>query len=173
MRKPAGQRGATLMELILILAVLGFVIAAAVSFFIFGSRTFTLGSSQAKVQQEARLAATIVSQDLRTAVNIRAYDDDDTWGMDSDDSIVQRVGSEPPYALRYIRQGSSYLETDDIFSDMTFNVSTDSNGNRFIDFVAVGVENGRQYTVNSSMLLENKQLSLVDAIGVTIIIFDL
>ena len=173
LRKLKDQKGVTLVELILVIAVLGFVLAAALSFFLLGTRTFSLGSSQAKVQQEARLATTIVSGDLRTALNVRAYFPGDTWTADANDFVVQRIGAEAPFSLMYTRP-SGNLETDAVFTNLVFNVVTDANGKRFIVFEATGVDRARQYTINSSMLLENydKHPSLADGEGYTVIIFD-
>jgi len=156
-RKLKDDRGVTLVELILVIAVVGFVMAAALSFFLFGTRTFTLGSSQARVQQEARLATTIVSQDLRTAVQVRAMV---TGGVpETGEYMVERVGDEPPYSLRYVRP-SGTLETADVFTSLSFDVTYDSTANKyFIVFTATGVDRERDYTIDSTMLLENDQSS--------------
>lgn len=154
------KNGVTLVELILVIAVVGIIMAAALAFFLFGTRTFTLGSNQAKVQQEARLATTIVSQDLRTAIGVKAYIDGATIDPAplSTEYIVKRVGTSPgPYSLQYIRP-SGTLETDDIFTSLSFSISKNTTtGKYFVIFQATGSENGRDYTINSTMLLENDQ----------------
>jgi len=145
-KKLRNDKGVTMVELILVIVVVGFVMAAALSFFLFGTRTFTLGSNQAKIQQEARLATTIVSQDLRTAINVRAEYSGGAPG--TGEFMVERVGDEPPYALRYVRP-SGNLET-----------AYDSTaGKYFVIFSATGVEKDRDYTIASTMLLENNQAS--------------
>ncbi len=101
-----------------------------------------MGSSQAKVQQEARLATTIVSGDLRTSLNVRAYFPGDTWVADLDDYVVQRIGTEAPFSLMYTRP-SGNLETDSVFTSLVFNVVTDANGKRFIVFEATGVDRAK------------------------------
>lgn len=156
-KKLKNDKGVTLIELILVIVVVGFVMAAALSFFLFGTRTFTLGSNQARVQQEARLATTIVSQDLRTAINVRA---EYTGGAPATgEFMVERIGDEPPYALRYVRP-SGNLETAHVFTDLSFDVTYDSTVEKyFVVFSATGVEKDRDYTINSTMLLENNQAS--------------
>lgn len=163
------QKGVTLVELILVIAVLGFVMAAALSFFLFGTRTFTLGNHEARVQQEARLATTIVSSDLRTAVKVRVYTAEGyTQGVN--DYLVKRTGANP-YSLVYARPGKTDLSTAPVFTSLTFTVTTE-NGRKFITFNAVGAEGGRQYTVSNKMLLENTQAGLVDTVNVIAILFE-
>lgn len=164
-----GQKGVTLVELILVIAVLGFVMAAALSFFLFGTRTFTLGSNQARIQQEARLATTIVAADLRTALNVRAYIDE-SYTQGADDYLVKRTGAGP-YSLVYARPGKADLSTDPVFTSLSFNVSTE-NGKKFVTINAVGMEGSRQYTISSKMLLENAQTGLSDTADVIAILFE-
>ncbi len=163
------QKGITLVELILVIAVLGFIMAAALSFFLFGTRTFTLGSNQARVQQESRLVTTIVAADLRTALNVRVFTAEG-YTPDSDDYVVKRIGSGP-YSLVYSRPGVADLTTASIFTSMSFKVTTE-NSSKFITIDAVGVEGDRSYTIASKMLLENVQPGLLDTDDVIAILFD-
>jgi prepilin-type N-terminal cleavage/methylation domain-containing protein len=83
-RRLRNSKGITLVELILVIAVLGIVSAAALSFFVFGLNTFAMSSSQTKVQQEARLATTVVGQELRTSINVRVFADRTAADTDAD-----------------------------------------------------------------------------------------
>lgn len=164
------QRGITLVELILVIVVLGFVMAAALSFFLFGTRTFTLGSNQARVQQEARLVTTIVAADLRTALNVRVYTAEGYIVDTSKDYVVKRTAASP-YSIVYSRPGVDDLTSDSVFTSMSFKVTTE-NSRQFITIDAVGVEGNRSYTITSKMLLENYQTGLVDTNDIIAILFE-
>ncbi len=161
----------TLVELLLVIVVIGFVMAAAVSFLSFGTRTFSISSSQARVQQEARLAATMVSQDLRTAIEVALYTSATKPVPAADQYVVERLGNAPPYALQYTRPGIGIQTTDYLFANLAFGVTTGPNSRKFVTMDATGADRGRQYTIDSSMLLENDFPALADTTDMTVIIF--
>ncbi len=171
MPKPKGQSGVTLVELLLVIVVIGFVMAAAASFLSFGTRTFSISSSQAKVQQEARLATTMVSQDLRTAIEVALYTAGTKPTPAADQYMVERLGATPPYALQFTRPGVGIQTTDYVFTNLTFGVTTGPNSRKFVTMNATGTDRGRQYTIDSSMLLENDFSALADTTDMTVIIF--
>ena len=127
MPKSKGQSGVTLVELLLVLVVIGFVMAAAASFLSFGTRTFSISSSQARVQQEARLASTMVSQDLRTAIEVALYTAGTKPTPAADQYVVERLGAASPYALQFTRPGVGVQTTDYVFTNLTFGVTTGPN----------------------------------------------
>ncbi|MFQ5858866.1 MAG: PilW family protein [Anaerolineae bacterium] len=62
-----GQRGFTLVELLVALAVVGLVMAAVVTLYVTGSRIYTAGTGRADAQQAARAAMVMLAEDLRLA----------------------------------------------------------------------------------------------------------
>ncbi len=62
-----GQRGMTLIEMVIALAVFSAVMAAALSFLRSESRAFNLGTERLNTAQNLRFAVNLLEQDLRTA----------------------------------------------------------------------------------------------------------
>ncbi|SKB37769.1 prepilin-type N-terminal cleavage/methylation domain-containing protein [Acetoanaerobium noterae] len=61
------KSGFTLMELVIVIAILGVVLSIASSYFSFGTKIFSKGGNRADVQASARLASIQISEELRTA----------------------------------------------------------------------------------------------------------
>lgn len=69
------NKGVTLIELIIVIALIGIVISVIFSMFFFGSGTFFRGESQYGLQTEARFAIESLSRDLRFVREIEIIDD--------------------------------------------------------------------------------------------------
>lgn len=65
-----GKKGVTLIELIIVLAILGVVIAMAFSLFSFGNTVFRFGSNQFDVQSGTRIASQFIDEEIRYAADI-------------------------------------------------------------------------------------------------------
>lgn len=61
------KSGFTLMELVIVIAILGIVLSIASTYFSFGTKIFSKGGNRADVQASARLASIQISEELRTA----------------------------------------------------------------------------------------------------------
>lgn len=72
------NKGITLIELIVVLALLSIVIAVAFNIFFVSTKTFDTGVDKAEVQQEARLVANEVTDSLKFASSV--YKDDPGTG---------------------------------------------------------------------------------------------
>ncbi|MHB1454469.1 MAG: PilW family protein [Saccharofermentanales bacterium] len=75
------DRGMTLIELVIAMAIAGIVASAAFSLFIFGNRIFGLGNKQYNVQSNIRLAANQITDEIRYAVDIEILDDMDASAL--------------------------------------------------------------------------------------------
>lgn len=63
------QKGFTLIELIIVIALISIVVATIFSFFMFNLRTFNRGENMAQVQFDVRMASEFVTNELRN-VNV-------------------------------------------------------------------------------------------------------
>lgn len=70
MIKIKNQRGMTLIELIVAIAIMSIVIMLASSLKVFGWRSFGTSTSQANIQQEVRLVDQIIKAQIRNSVAI-------------------------------------------------------------------------------------------------------
>lgn len=68
--KKSHNKGITLIELIIVLAILGLVIGMAFSLFGFGNKVFKDGSGQYDVQSATRLASHFITEETRFAADI-------------------------------------------------------------------------------------------------------
>ena len=77
MRMRKNQKGFTIVELLIAIAILSIVIAAVCGFILVGSRSYAAGNSDISVQQEAQLALNQMSDvviDTTRSVNYVGYD---------------------------------------------------------------------------------------------------
>lgn len=68
------RNGLTLIEIIIVIAILGIVLAMAFNFFVFNLRTFNKGENRAAVQFDVRMASDYITDELRN-VNIISVTD--------------------------------------------------------------------------------------------------
>lgn len=83
------KKGITLIELIIVLAIIGLVIGMAFSLFGFGNNVFKNGSLQFDVQSATRLASQFVTQEARYAADIEIFKtkaDAEVGGIDFEDN---------------------------------------------------------------------------------------
>jgi prepilin-type N-terminal cleavage/methylation domain-containing protein len=73
--KKTDRRGLSLVELLIVLALLGMIIGLGHMFFSFGTRTFNVGEAQSNVQQNVRVASNYITRELRYAFDVQIIDD--------------------------------------------------------------------------------------------------
>jgi len=62
------KKGLTLIEVLLVILIAGLVFGVALSLQVFGLRSFSIGTNQAELQQQARLVDEVLRSELRNAV---------------------------------------------------------------------------------------------------------
>jgi prepilin-type N-terminal cleavage/methylation domain-containing protein len=67
---PGNKRGLTLIELMISAALLTLIMGAAMSLFFFGTRSFTQGDSQARIQRNIRLALDYLPDEIRNTTEL-------------------------------------------------------------------------------------------------------
>lgn len=67
-------KGFTLIELVVTIAMLGIVILAVLNFFTYNLSTYSRGSEKADVQFDVRMAADLITTELRNVVDISTTD---------------------------------------------------------------------------------------------------
>jgi len=65
------SKGYTLIELIIVIAILGIVISLGFSFFFFGNSSFSKGQNQSTIQHSVRMASRYITDEIRTAKDVR------------------------------------------------------------------------------------------------------
>lgn len=150
------EKGVTLIELLIAMAILGIVLSVAYSLLFYGNTTFSHGNRQYNTQSSVRIAADYAEQELRFATTI---------------SILNSVPSPKlePYNYMYIDNGRLVHEIYDSgsgnYSTRSFNLNVLDNISTFafIDDSRLGItieaEDGEQgYLLNREVNLLNVSL---------------
>lgn len=64
------KRGLTLIEVLVTVVIAGIIFSVALSLQFFGLRSYSMGTSQAEVQQNARLINEVIRNELRNATSV-------------------------------------------------------------------------------------------------------
>lgn len=101
MRRLRRQAGVTLIELMVALAIAGFLMVGAIDVFLRGRDAFRLTESISRLQENGRFALAVIEPDIRMA---------NYWGMTSRSVRIQgRKGSDAPLADTDARCGADWL----------------------------------------------------------------
>lgn len=68
------KKGVTLIELLIVLAILGIALSLGFSFSIFGMRTFDGGINKSEIQFDARMVSKFLTDELRNAISLELID---------------------------------------------------------------------------------------------------
>lgn len=122
------NRGFTLLEVILALAILGIVMSMAYGFFSFGNKTFALGSRRYDIQQEVDIASFTITNTFRNVKGISLMDKPgytlvDIPGRFPDIENIEYTIAEnnETYSLKYtvVREGRN-VESEIILNNVKF-----------------------------------------------------
>lgn len=156
------NKGVTLLEIIISLAIVGLLLTLTFNLFFFGNEVFAKGSEQYNVQTSVRLSTTSITDTVRysTALFIES-NIPDTF--------------ENPYHYIYYDNGSVYYNYIDIdgtrktrvlgtdITSLTFN----KQSNRLIGMSINGVERNQSYQINMDIGLPNMEMKNNDVFGTT------
>ena len=120
----AGQSGVTLVELIIALSLLAVVIALGYNYYFFGASTFERGEGRANVQQNIRLAADFMSNQLRYAQNMEILDAPPDPGSYEDDYNYILVSNEGQ--ITHVEEGDEKNLLSPISQGLNFNLGFDT-----------------------------------------------
>jgi prepilin-type N-terminal cleavage/methylation domain-containing protein len=150
------KRGFTLIELIVVMAIVGLIITMAFSFYVFGSNTLTIGENQSNVQHNVRMAAKYITNELRIARTVEILN-----------AMPAEIDIEPQKnyifidgnTITHIKREESiekdiFHEASTEFSiDMTFNINVD-NG-KILNFKIDAEYDDQDFEVLSEVLIVN------------------
>jgi prepilin-type N-terminal cleavage/methylation domain-containing protein len=161
------QKGFSLIEMMVVVAILGIIVLALVTFFTGGVKSWVSGQSQLKAQREARQAIDRMVREIREGKNIINVLPDIS---DADTIVVfiPDLGSKPAYKATYDLSGTTVQRnTNPLIDNVQSLVFTyfDSSGNLVasgnaskvhIDFqVDVDKDGNPDITLNTDVNLRN------------------
>ena len=152
------NKGLTLIELIVTIAIMGIALQMIYSLFFVGNKSFNFGKNKGFAQQNARTVSELLINELRTAKDIRFNE-----GTIKEEHFSLEVDNENLIKKTYDSIGTEDVEKrktlfTDFLESIEFN-SQDTNANGIINITIKVVEEGNKvneiYSVNFNILLEN------------------
>lgn len=148
MNKKSNQSssGVTLVELLIVLALISVVLAVIYSMFFFGNTTFSRGETQYGLQSESRLALETAMKDIRYATDVR---------------LINTTSPEAYETIIYFNNNSivkKFGETTDIFpfhSENSQPLLFTKTGTDTIKYTLTGQDKGRTFSLESDISLLN------------------
>lgn len=152
MRKTRNNKGLTLVELLVTLAIISFVIAALYSFYLAGLRGWQRGTDQMEAQQSARIAMDKIIGEVLYAHELSVTEDSKVIRFKTGDNIR---------TLRFRL----------INDELVFDSCPDGDGSYFHTKIALGItdltfnlDENRLLTVSLSSGNEHNQISLTSSV---------
>ncbi len=153
------DQGFTLMELLVVLAVLGLLLAGVFGFFLFGARVYHEGTDQAQAQHQLRYAAEYITREVRFANNFRMFPQAPEEALGDFNYIF--LGGESDHALIHLNSQGSRVIADACLEALSFTIIQPggSGGGSTFKYKLVlemsAAEGDRLYTMQSAILLPN------------------
>jgi len=150
------EKGLTLMELVMAFAILLLVLGVSYTFYVYAARSSAVAASQANLQQNVRLARTLIENEIKFADYIK-------------------VGEEPPERENcrsiYLEDGKIMIQyengtvkellgglSDDMAMDLLFTVS----GNSFIETMVAARDGTNTFEITAKVLILKRSIDNKD-----------
>lgn len=144
------QRGVTLVELIVALAILGFVLAAVYSFYYFGERSFAVGSEQSNLQRDLRLAADFITREVRHAVELDLIPVPASFAAGYSYIFLENS------AVVHVHNGVKTAKTGPVVTGLSFGLERLRHNDRnVLQFTVRGRSGNQQYELSTRVFLSN------------------
>jgi prepilin-type N-terminal cleavage/methylation domain-containing protein len=159
------SKGVTLVELLIVMAILGIVISLAFSMNIFSQRVYTMGEHKSDIQFNLRLASDYITREARYATGVEI--------LDSTATIPDTVTNDDKYIFLDIT-GKSLIIRDKNGDRTPVNVDglnilfKTAPPSKTLEFVVSGSSGTETFSLDSKVLILNlpKDQSIVDSAGV-------
>lgn len=149
-RLKLNNKGMTLIELLIVLAIMGIILQVVYSVFFLGNKSFTISKNKGFSQQDARLVTEIVTKELRNAKKIdidesKFNEDYYTLEFEEENNRLIRRDKDKNKAPTVIAEGS--------IEEILFNYSEEIDG--IIKVTITTREKDEKYKLDFDILLEN------------------
>lgn len=156
------NNGVTLIELLIVLAIMGFALPLAVNFFLLGTNVFSRGESQSIVQQNVRMASMYINTELRNAQSVEIFDslpstlEPEINYIYVDGATIKHVQTDLSINVNVINELSVGFTPEIIF-----NIS--SNDNKLVNYYIGAVDTNPTFERDFSITSEVKPMNIDDA----------
>jgi prepilin-type N-terminal cleavage/methylation domain-containing protein len=149
-KKIGDQKGLTLLELIVVIALLGIVISTIFSFQSFGTKIFHRGVTQADIQSSLRMTSDFIIHEVRNATEITLS----TPANPDDYNQIYISGNK----VKYKPAGGTEINKTDVIienpTDVQFTLAT-TGSNYTLNFSMIGTSKTNTYDLSSDVMLNN------------------
>lgn len=158
-------QGFGVIELVIALSLLLIVLALSFTIYVFGAASFDVGEKQTDIQQNARMAAGFITEELRIAERVVLFDSYE----DLPDIEDLEISDDYTLYFIYLKNSKIYFQKVDgendpapiledislkVEFDLEFSVSESRNILSF-DITALEVASGRKYQLDTEVLVLN------------------
>lgn len=159
------RKGVTLIELLIVLALLSIIITLITSFYIFGARTFSFGQNQHDIQYEIRMASSFITNEIRNSTSF----------------VLVETAAEGGDGFNYIFLKESKIihrnelgvdtnKTSANISGMIVKLIKLDNKNNLVDLEINATKKTQNYSIETQIFLNNiKNLTAIDDVNKQII----
>ncbi|WP_027365945.1 prepilin-type N-terminal cleavage/methylation domain-containing protein [Desulfotruncus alcoholivorax] len=157
------QRGFTLIELVIVLALLSVVIALGYTIYFFGVNSFTMEEAQWKVQTNIQQAGMFITSDVRNAIDLEVLDSTpESFNFSNNDNYIylDKVtdGSDTKYRVKKKDKNGSTDISDAVIDELSFTLDKNEIGNYTLNFNIKGnLEDAHGYNIVSNVMLNNTE----------------
>jgi prepilin-type N-terminal cleavage/methylation domain-containing protein len=171
-KKVFNKKGITLIELIIVLAIMGLVLPFVVQFFLLGTNIFARGESQTRAQQNARMATMYITTELRNAKSvmiINSIDPSDTSSLDPDYNYIFVDGSTIKHIKTDLGINVDIIREIAIGFTPTLEFNINSTNNQMIEFFIGGIDVQHSFARDFDLISEVTPMNIDenDSIGGT------
>lgn len=161
------EKGLTLVELLVAMALIGLLLAGVFHLLIYGARVYQEGNEQVDLQREVRYAVDYITKEVRYARFIRVLQDPDTVDPEDDfdpdldiipespaavngDSNYIFLGGTDQSVLMHLNAAGKHELTPAVVESLLF-----STRHRQFNFNIVAAQGDRNYSADITLLLLN------------------
>jgi len=146
------EAGFTLLELLVVLALSGTVLAAIFSFYVLGISNYTRGTERLELQQSVRLAADLIVREIRFADSLTILDKSEVMYTKKEEGPrkTYRIKHIKEEVVLYINQTQTKVASNIIKLDFAFD---EESG--LLYFHIVGSNEKQRYDISSSVKPRN------------------
>lgn len=151
------KKGTTLIELVIVLALIGFASLIAFSFYFFSARTFAKGSSQTEAQFDIRMVTQFITEEVRNSVTLDIVVKPNTFTANDTYNYIYVLNKQMYY--RKANETIGNLLYDIQIENYTFalekSVSKSGNSVNLLHVYINGKNENQVFSVDTEFLLNN------------------
>lgn len=158
--------GFTLIELILVVAIIGIIASFLFSPLITGFNFFQIDIKKINVQEDLRFTSNMIITYSKFANSVSLIDSAPGSYALGESCIILDNGE-----IKYINSGGERIWTESTITNLDFNIIQKGSGENVLEFSITGNNGGETFTINSQVLLNNisgQDEDVADYIGVLI-----